>query len=219
MAGGDTKLDIGYGTFAIPRSMQAMIEYARAKKRPLTRIRREKIRPLLGNIQALNDRGFTTKDLLIAKPPLSWEEVRKYMTIDDLLQWGMTFNTAMDLGITCDHMCGSAGVAILQQMKATVPQLLSIVNNVEDLKATGWTAVDVVNLGINFDELLSLGCNVKNFKKPLGWTIKNLVFAYSNKITGQQWLDAGFTDNQALACEYDMGNYRSFVASKTSRER
>jgi len=207
-------IDRGIGKAAVAKSVVNMLEYSRYHKIPLVRLRKENIRTLLKKSNAVNNlisRGFTPEDLFLANPAVNWVELRQNMSVQDILDWKLTFSNALDLGIEPKHFEGSGGVDVLKQMNATTDELKTVVRTIQDLEDTAWTPKDVKDLGFTFDDLIEIGVRANNMKSQLKWTIKDVVFAYDNKITGPQWFAAKFDPETAHNYGYDMQNYACFV--------
>ncbi len=151
--------------------------------------------------------GFCALDLMTEG--ITWDTLRSKFSMDEILEFGVDFNIATNIGLKPKYYGGDAGLEVLRKMKATDPEIKERIQSLQDIKDAVWSAETVKSAGFTFGELCNLGKISVFFEGIAGWSIKDIVLAYNP--TGDEWVHAGFHDN----CKWDKQQFDQFVAPKT----
>lgn len=199
--------------------LAAMVEYARTKngqgyEKYLQKVRGMSFKHFVSGGETLENSsnyGFAPVDAV--RERVSWTTLRKKYSVADLVNWGMTFETAVKIGLKPSQVGGSKGFEVLKNMGATEEQLKEFLYNFDAIKTSGLGPGHLKDAGFSFEDLLNAGCTANNMKQLEGFDIKSMVLAFEP--TGQQWLAANFTDDTVKKAGWDASLYRRFVANKT----
>ena len=155
--------------------------------------------------------GFSPLDAL--RERISWTMLRKKYTVKDIVSWGMTFQTAVKVGLKPAHLGGDKGYEVVRDMGATEEEVKEFLFNFEALKSSGFTPKTLKTAGFTMHDLVEAGCSAKNMRQLEGFDIKSIVLNF--RPTAEDWLAAGFDDENVKAGGWDASLYRRFVASQT----
>lgn len=211
-------MQLDYGTDKTI-GLAAMVEFARRQKsqtyeRYLQKVRGMTFKQFLSNGESLENAsnyGFAPIDAV--RERISWTMLRKRYSVADLMNWGMTFETAVKVGLKPSQIGGQKGFAVLKEMGATEEQLKEFLYNFDAIKSSGLTPSNLKDAGFSFEELLESGCSAKNMRLLEGFDIKSIVLAFQP--TAEQWVKARFTDDIVKRAGWDSSLYRRFIASQT----
>ena len=212
-------MQLDYGTDKTI-GLAAMVEFARRQKgqtyeRYLQKVRGMTFKNFLSSGESLENAsnyGFAPIDAV--RERISWTTLRKKYSVADLMNWGMTFDTAVKVGLKPSQIGGQKGFAVLKEMGATEEQLKEFLYNFDAIRSSGLTPSNLNDAGFSFQDLLDSGCSAKNMRLLEGFDIKSIVLAF--KPTAEQWVKASFTDDIVRRAGWDETLYRRFVASQTS---
>ena len=201
--------------------LSAMVQFARSQKgqafeKYLQKIRSMTFRQFINNNDSLvnaSNYGFSPIDCV--RERISWTMLRKRYSVSDLVQWGMTFQTASKIGLQPQHLGGDKGFEVLENMKATKEDIKSFLFNFEALKSSKLSPETLKKIGFSFQDLIDSGCNATNMRQLTNCDIKTMVLAFQP--TPQEWLEAKFNDANIKAHGWDASLYRRFIAAETSR--
>ena len=184
-------MDIGHNN---EKGLQAIINYLRHE--PDFNKKAEKIRGMTfksfmknNSLEEADKFGFSYLDLLSER--VTWDELRSKFGMEEIINFGVNFNVATQIGLQPKFYGGDAGFKILQNMGATSNDFKNIIMNLNDIKLTQWSPVTARKAGFEFEDLLNLGNVSEELKNA--WDIKQIVFAYRPNDT--QWVAAGFKNN------------------------
>ena len=211
-------MQLDYGTNK-SIGLSAMVEFARKQKgqgyeRYLQKVRGMTFKQFLSSAEALENAsnyGFAPIDAI--RERVSWTTLRKKYSVADLVNWGMSFETAVKVGLKPSQIGGAKGFEVLQEMGATEEQLKEFLYNFESLKTSALTPAHLKKAGFSFKDLLTSGCSAKNMRQLEGFDIKSIVLAFEP--TAREWLEASFTDEVVKKAGWDGSLYRRFIASQT----
>ena len=211
-------MQLDYGTDK-SIGLAAMVEYARkqngqAYERYLQKVRGMTFKQFLSSGETLDNAsnyGFAPIDTI--RERISWTTLRKKYSVSELVNWGMTFETAVKVGLKPSQIGGAKGFAVLQEMGATEEQLKEFLYNFESLKTSALTPLHLKKAGFSFRDLLASGCSAKNMRQLEGFDIKSIVLAFGP--SAREWLEANFTDEVVKKAGWDGTLYRRFIASQT----
>lgn len=198
-------MDIGHDA---ERGLQCVVNYLRKEPdftKKAMKIRKMTFKHFLKNNSSLADAnkyGFANLDLL--NEGITWDILRSKFDMEDILQFGVDFNIAVQIGLKPEYFGGDAGLHILQKMGATNENIKGIIHNLRDLGNTGWSPSTAKSAGFEIDDLLKMG-NVSSEMKGK-WTVKQLVLAYRPDST--EWIKLGF---KTLQDGWDEQQYQTFV--------
>jgi len=145
--------------------------------------------------------GFSNLDII--QENVTWDVLRTSFNMDELMEFGVDFDIASQIGLRPRYYGGDAGLEILRRMGATDEMLKKTISNLNLLRATNWSPTTTKKAGFSFTELTSMG-NVAG--SMTNWTIKQIVFSY--KPSGQEWIAAGF---KVPSVHFDATHYQQFV--------
>ena len=199
--------------------LAAMVDYARKQngqgyERYLQKVRGMSFKQFVNSSESLENAcnyGFAPIDAV--RERISWTSLRKKYTVAELMNWGMTFNTAVKIGLKPSQIGGSKGFQVLQEMGATAEELKEFLYNFESIKSSSLGPMQLQKAGFSFADLLERGCSAKNMRQMEGFDIKSIVLAFQP--SAEEWLQAQFTDNVINKAGWDGSLYRRFVASQT----
>ena len=211
-------MQLDYGTNKTV-GLAAMVEYARTQggqsyERYLQKVRGMTFKQFVNSGEGLENAsnyGFAPIDAV--RERISWTTLRKKFSVSDLVQWGMSFETAVKVGLKPSQIGGGKGFSVLKNMNATEEQLKAFLYNFDAIKTSSLTPSHLKEAGFSFQDLLTSGCSAKNMRQLEGFDIKSLVLAF--KPTAKQWLEADFTDEVVKKAGWDGSLYRRFVSSQT----
>lgn len=198
-------MDIGYDS---ERGLQCIVNFLRNEPdftKKAMKIRKMTFKHYIKNNTSLvdaNKYGFTNLDLLNER--ITWDTLRSKFAMEDILQFGVNFDIAIQIGLRPSYFGGDAGLSILKQMGATNESIKTVVHNLRDIKNTAWSPATVKDAGFEINDLLQLG-NVANEMKGV-WTIKQLVLAY--RPDANEWVKLGFKHFKE---GWDEQQYNTFV--------
>ena len=213
-------MQLDYGTDKAI-GLAAMVDFARKQngqsyERYLQKVRGMTFKSFVSSGETLENAcnyGFAPIDAV--RERVSWTTLRKKYSVANLVQWGMTFETAVKIGLKANQIGGARGFAVLQEMGATEEQLKEFLYNVEAIKSSGLAPSHLKEAGFRFQDLMASGCSAKNMRQLEGFDIKSIVLAFQP--SAQEWLDAGFTDEVVKKAGWDGSLYRRFIANQTSK--
>tara|TARA_B100000519_G_scaffold162284_1_gene144971 strand:+ start:1227 stop:2024 length:798 start_codon:yes stop_codon:yes gene_type:complete len=213
-------MQLDYG-ISKPIGLAAMVQYARSQsdqnfERYLQKVRGTSFKSFVqhnNNLSSASNYGFAPVDCVRERIP--WTTLRKRFTVKDLMQWGMTFETAVKIGLKPAHLGGDKGLEVLRDMEATDEQIKEFLFNFEALKSSKLSPAKLKEAGFSFADLVERGCSARNLRSMEGFDIKALVLAFEP--TAEEWVSAGFTDAAVKEGGWDTSLYRRFVASQTCR--
>lgn len=211
-------MQLDYGTNKTV-GLAAMVEYARKQggqsyERYLQKVRGMTFKQFISGGEGLENAsnyGFAPIDAV--RERISWTTLRKKFSVSDLVQWGMSFETAVKVGLKPSQIGGGKGFSVLQEMGATDEQLKAFLYNFDAIKTSSLTPSHLKEAGFSFQDLLTSGCSAKNMRQLEGFDIKSIVLAFQP--SAKQWLEADFTDEVVKKAGWDGSLYRRFVSSQT----
>lgn len=156
--------------------------------------------------------GFLPIDCLSEN--ISWEHLRGRYGIKEILNWGMTFDVALQMGLQPKHIGGNDGLKVLLEIGATAADIKNFLTTFHDIAEAKWEPQICKEAGFSFMDIVSMGGNSKTMHrlKENNWNIKTIVLAFDPD--ANEWLEAGFNDK--CVSLWNSTNYRNFVAAKTS---
>ncbi len=204
-----------------PLGLSAMVEYAREQKgqsfeRYLTKVRGMSFKQFISSNDGLTNAsnyGFSPVDCV--RERVSWTALRKRFSVKDLVNFGMTFDIAVKIGLQPQHLGGDKGYAVLEQMGATSEQVKAFLFNFDALKTSQLSPEMLRQIGFSFQDLLDSNCNATNMQQLNSFDIKSIVLAFQP--TAEEWLQAKFTDEMVEKHKWDASLYRRFIAPETSK--
>jgi hypothetical protein len=205
-------MDIGYDR---KTGIATMIEYLRETDQmgSATKIRSMTFKKFIksNNIEHAVNYGFSPLDCVAEN--ISWATLRRAFSVDSIMKFGMTFDTATKIGLEPNHFGGDEGFDVIKRMKATDKELHDFIDTVQKLKQTKWSPAVTKEAGFSFKQIVEMGGNVNTFQSMDQWTIKNMVLEFQP--SGEEWLQAGFDSNCTEDGAWEEEHYRKFVASET----
>lgn len=198
-------MDIGYSS---ERGIQAVINYLGNNDpsylKKALKLRGKSFKSVVKSKTSLTEaikEGFCSLDIL--KECITWDELRSSYNMSDLLEFGVTFDIASQIGLKPKYYGGDAGLPILNQMGATYEDLEKNVCNLFKLRETQWTPTATKKAGFTFEKLCNMGdiCATMH-----NWTIKDIVVAY--RPNGTEWLQAGFN---APSLRWEQTHFTTYV--------
>lgn len=213
-------MQLDYGTDK-SIGLSAMVEYARKQngqsyERYLQKVRGMSFKQFLSSGESLENAsnyGFAPIDAI--RERVNWTALRKKYSVADLVNWGMTFETAVKVGLKPSQIGGAKGFLVLKEMGATEEQLKEFLYNFDALKTSGLSPSHLKEAGFSFQDLIQSGCSAKNMRQLEGFDIKSIVLAFEP--SPREWLEANFTDEVVKKAGWDGSLYRRFIASQTCK--
>jgi len=208
----DTGLDKSLG-------LHSIIEHLRNEKgqnalQMLNKIRKITFKKFMRTHTLLeaSSHGFLPIDCLAEN--ISWEQLRGRYGIKEIMNWGMTFDVALQLGLQPKHIGGNDGLKVLFEIGATTEDIKNFLTSFHDVTEAKWDPQICKEAGFSFMDIVSMGGNSKTMhrNKENNWNIKTIVLAFDPD--AKEWLEAGFDDK--CVSLWNSTNYRNFVAAKTS---
>lgn len=154
--------------------------------------------------------GFCALDLMTEG--ITWDTLRSKFSMDEILEFGVDFHIATNIGLKPKYYGGDAGLPILRKMEATDVEIKERIQSLQDIKDAVWSAETVKSAGFTFDELCELGKVSSYFDGCPGWSIKEIVLAFNP--TGDQWMRAGFNEKQGASSSWDAQQHNQFIKPK-----
>ena len=133
--------------------------------------------------------------------------VPEVLTMEEIINFGVDFNIATQIGLKPKFYGGDVGFKILQNMGATSDAFKNIITNLNDMKLTKWSPITAKKAGFEFEDIINLGNVSEELKNT--WDIKQIVFAY--RPSDKQWVAAGFKNNTN---EWEEKQYNQFVKTE-----
>ncbi len=208
----DTGLDKSLG-------LHTIIEHLRNTKgqkalQLLDKIRKIKLKDFMRThtLQEASTHGFVPIDCLAEN--INWKQLRGRYSVKEILNWGMTFDVALQMGLEPKHIGGNDGLKVLLEIGATSDDIKGFLTTFHDITEAKWEPQICKEAGFTFMEIVAMGGNSKTMHRNQenNWNIKTLVLAFDPD--AKEWLAAGFDDKCTQL--WNSTNYRNFVASKTS---
>ena len=201
--------------------LSAMVEYAREQKgqsfeRYLQKVRGMSFKQFINSNDGLTNAsnyGFSPVDCV--RERVGWTALRKRFSVKDLVQFGMTFDIAVKVGLQPQHLGGDKGHAVLEQMGATSEQVKEFLFNFDALKTSKLSPETLKKIGFSFEDLLQSKCDATNMQQLHNFDIKSIVLAFQP--TAEEWVEAKFTDEHIQQYKWDASLYRRFIAPETSK--
>lgn len=208
----DTGLDKSLG-------LHSIVEYLRNEKGQnalhlLEKIRKQKLKSFMRThtLKEASAHGFLPIDCVAEN--ITWKELRGYYSVKNILDWGMNFDVALQMGLQASNIGGNEGLSVLKEMGANNKDIKGFLTKWHDIVEAKWDPQKCKEAGFTFQELIKLGANSSSMaqNRDNKWNIKTIVLAFDP--TAEEWLNAGFNDK--CVHQWNSTNYRNFVASKTS---
>ena len=197
-------MDIGYDN---ETGLMAVVNYLRDEpefNKKALKLREMTFKQFLKtkkNLKEAQKLGFSNLDILQEK--ITWDVLRTSFNMDELMEFGVDFDIASQIGLRPRYYGGDAGLEILRNMGASDEMLKKTITNLNLLRVTNWSPVTTKKAGFSFSDLTSMG-NIA--ASMTNWTIKQIVFSY--KPSGQEWIAAGF---ELPSVHFDATHYQQFV--------
>jgi len=208
----DTGLDKTIG-------LHSIVEHLRNNKgqdalKLLQKIRKDTFKNFMRNhtLKEAATFGFLPIDCVAEN--ISWKQLRGYYAVKDILDWGMTFHIAIQMGLEPSNIGGNDGLSVLKEMGAEEHDMKTFLNTYHHIVQAKWSPETCKEAGFTFNDLINMGANAISIHKNSDndWNIKTMVLAFDP--TGPEWIEAGF-DDKCIAL-WNSNNYRNFIATKTS---
>jgi len=201
-------MDIGYDNYTGLESVLSVLRNEPDFSKKAEKLRNTTLKKFIKR-QSLKDAvkaGFCALDLLTEG--ITWDTLRSKFSMDEILEFGVDFNIATNIGLKPKYYGGNDGLAILRKMNASDDDIRERIQSLQDIKDAVWSAETVKSAGFTFDELCKLGKVSTYFEGSPGWSVKEIVLAYNP--TGDQWMRAGY--NEKSKC--NMQQYKQFIEPK-----
>jgi hypothetical protein len=144
-------------------------------------------------LSELKKMGYTPSDCIQGK--ISWQNMRRNISIAHLLQFGFTWKDMVVLGLKAEHLNDFTWSQLKHTLGISAEDLLKINMTLHELADLKYTPHQLNDLGFTWDKFAAMGANVKTFK-AFDMSVEDIK-TYFNP-TMNQWLDSGFYNRELL---------------------
>lgn len=145
------------------------------------------------NLPELKKMGFTPSDSI--QDNMSWNNIRKYVDTQQLLQFGFTWQDMVALGIRAEHLKDFTWSQIKHTLGLNAKDILKLNVTLEEISELKYTPHQLNDLGFTWEIFSAMGANVSTLKM-FDISIEDIKTYFSP--TMNQWLDSGFYNRDML---------------------
>ncbi len=144
-------------------------------------------------LSELKKMGYTPSDCIQEK--ISWQNMRRNVSIAHLLQFGFTWKDMVVLGLKAEHLNDFTWSQLKHTLDISAEDLLKINMTLHELADLKYTPHQLNDLGFTWDKFAAMGANVKTFK-AFDMSIEDIKTYFNPSMN--QWLDSGFYNRELL---------------------